>query len=155
MNAFVAKHRSEINGVLECFDRVILRGHLPIAGVSYFLGWLCWQRIALKATRVEEGWWSFKDAAPWFAERLKAHARQLAEQAVRPYRHLPCAERMEENARELARHDGITEGLVCVYGAMETCRTFRVQYHDTGPRLRRTGASAWSSTSTSWTASSA
>ena len=34
MNAFVAKHRSEINGVLECFDRVILRGHLPIAGVG-------------------------------------------------------------------------------------------------------------------------
>jgi hypothetical protein len=136
VNAFVAKHRSEINGVLECFDRVILRGHLPIAGVNYFLGWLCWQRIALKATRVEEGWWSFKDAAPWFAERLKAHARQLAERAGRPYRHLPCAERMEENARELARHDGITEGLVCVYGAMETCRTFRVQYHDAGPRLR-------------------
>jgi hypothetical protein len=136
VNAFLAKHRSEINGVLECFDRVILRGHLPIAGVSYFLGWLCWQRIALKATRVEQGWWSFKDAAPWFAERLKAHARQLAEQAGRPYRHLPCAERMEENARELARHDGITEGLVCVYGAMETCRTFRVQYHDAGPRLR-------------------
>ena len=50
MNAFVAKHRSEINGVLECFDRVILRGHLPVAGVSYFLGWLCWQRISLKAT---------------------------------------------------------------------------------------------------------
>jgi hypothetical protein len=136
VNAFVAKHRSEINGVLECFDRVILRGHLPIAGVSYFLGWLCWNRIALTARRVEEGWWSFKDAAPWFAEKLKGHARQLAERAGRPYRHLPCAERMEENARELARHDGITEGLVCVYGAMETCRTFRVQYSDTGPRLR-------------------
>ena len=135
MNAFVAKHRSEINGVLECFDRVILRGHLPVAGVSYFLGWLCWQRISLKATGVEEGWWSFKDAAPWFAESLKAHARQLAEQAGRPYRHLPRAERMEENARELARHDGITEGLVCVDGAMETCRTFRVRYGDGCPEL--------------------
>ena len=36
MNSFVAKHRSEINGVLQCFDRIILRGHLPIAGVGYF-----------------------------------------------------------------------------------------------------------------------
>ena len=36
MNSFVAKHRREINGVLQCFDRVILRGHLPIAGVGYF-----------------------------------------------------------------------------------------------------------------------
>lgn len=136
MNAFVAKHRSEINGVLECFDRVILRGHLPIAGTGYFLRWLSSKQIALNLKQLPEGWWSFKEAAPWFAERLKAHVRQLAVQAGRPYRHLPCAERMEENARELARHDGITEGLVCVYGAMETCRTFRVQYHDAGPRLR-------------------
>jgi hypothetical protein len=135
VNAFVAKHRSEINGVLECFDRVILRGHLPIAGVDYFLGWMCAKRIALNVKRLQEGWWNFKHAAPWFAERLKAHARQLAEQAGRPYRHLPCAERMEENARELAQQDAITEGLVCVYGAMETCRTFRVRYHDDGPRI--------------------
>ena len=50
---------------------------------------------------------------------------------------LAPAERMEENARELARHDGITEGLVCVYGAMETCRTFRVRYGDGCPELAR------------------
>ena len=43
---------------------------------------------------------------------------------------------MEENARELAQQDGITEGLVCVYGAMETCRTFRVQYGEHGPKVR-------------------
>ena len=54
----------------------------------------------------------------------------------RPYRHLPRAERMEENARELAQRDGITEGLVCVYGAMETCRTFRVHYGEGRPKLR-------------------
>ena len=43
---------------------------------------------------------------------------------------------MEENARQLAERDGITEGLVCVYGAMETCRTFRVHYSDDGPKIR-------------------
>jgi hypothetical protein len=107
-----------------------------MAGTGYFLRWLSSKRIALNLNHLEKGWWNFKDAAPWFAERLKAHARHLAEQASRPYRHLHCAERMEENARELARHDGITEGLVCVYGVLETCRTFRVQYHDAGPRLR-------------------
>lgn len=107
-----------------------------MAGTGYFLTWLSSRRIALNLNRLEEDWWNFKHAAPWFAETLKAHARQLAERASRPYRHLPCAEPMEENAREMARHDGITEGLVCVYGAMETCRTFRVQYHDSGPRLR-------------------
>ncbi len=43
---------------------------------------------------------------------------------------------MEDNARELARQDGITDGLVCAYGAMENCRTFRVQYSDDGPKVR-------------------
>lgn len=73
--------------------------------------------------------------APWFAEQLKAHARAMAAQAGRPYRHLPSHERMEENARVLAERDRITDGLVCVYGAMETCRTFRVRYGDQGPKV--------------------
>ena len=55
-------------------------------------------------------------------------------QAGRPYKHLSSHERMEENARELAEQDGITEGLVCVYGTMETCRTFRVRYGERAPR---------------------
>ena len=136
MNAFVAKHRPEIKGVLHCFDRVILRGHLPIAGTGYFLRWLTSKQVALNLNQLPEGWWNFKDAAPWFAETLKNHAHALAAERNRPYRHLPRAERMEENARELAQQDEIIDGLVCVYGAMETCRTFRVRYTEDGPRLR-------------------
>jgi hypothetical protein len=136
VNAFVAKHRPEIKGVLHCFDRVILRGHLPIAGTGYFLTWLSSKQVALNLNQLPEGWWNFKDAAPWFADTLKDHARALAAEKNRPYRHLVRAERMEENARNLAQRDGITEGLVCVYGTMETCRTFRVHYGEGRPQLR-------------------
>ena len=139
MNAFVAKHRSEINGVLQCFDRVILRGHLPMAGTGYFLTWLSSRRIALNLNRLEEGWWNFKHAAPWFAETLKKHAHALAAASGRPYRHLVRGERMEENARNLAQRDGITDGLVCVYGTMETCRTFRVHYGEGRPCATKFG----------------
>lgn len=135
MNAFLAKHGEKITGVLPCFDRVILRGHLPIAGPGYFSTWLYSKRIALNLQQPEPGWWNFKEAAPWFAETLKAHARAMAVQAGRPYRHLPSHERMEDNARALAEHDGITDGLVCAYGTMETCRTFRVRYDERGPKL--------------------
>ena len=62
MNSFVAKHRPEINGVLECFDRVILRGHLPIAGAGYFSTWLFSKQIALNMRQLSDGWWNFKDA---------------------------------------------------------------------------------------------
>jgi hypothetical protein len=135
MNAFVAKHGEKINAVLACFDRVILRGHLPIAGVGYFSTWLYSKQIALNLQQPEPGWRNFQEAVPWFAETLKAHARAFADKAGRPYRHLPSHERMEENARTLAEQDGITEGLVCVYGTMETCRTFRVRYGEQGPKV--------------------
>ena len=102
MTSFIAKHGDKINGVLECFDRVILRGHLPMAGPGYFSSWLYSKQIALNLQQPEPGWWNFKEAAPWFAETLKAHARRMAAQAGRPYRHLPTHARMEENARALA-----------------------------------------------------
>jgi hypothetical protein len=150
VTSFIAKHGDKINGVLECFDRVILRGHLPMAGPGYFSSWLYSKQIALNLQQPEPGWWNFKEAAPWFAETLKAHAQGMAAQAGRPYRHLPTHERMEENARALAEQDGITEGLVCVYGTMETCRTYRVRYDEQGPRWDRTGGSAWWCISTFW-----
>jgi hypothetical protein len=136
VNSFVAKYRPQINGSLECFDRLILRGHLPMAGTGYFLRWLSSKQIALNLNQLQEGWWNFKDAAPWFAETLKNHAHALAAQSGRPYRHLVRAERMEENARKLAQQDGITDGLVCVYGVLETCRTFRVHYGEGRPQVR-------------------
>jgi hypothetical protein len=135
VNSFIAKHGAAISGVLSCFDRVILRGHLPIAGVGYFSTWLYSKKISLNLQQPEPGWRPFKEMAPWFAEQLKAHAKQVAADAGRPYQHLPSHERMEENARTLAEHDGITEGLVCVYGAMETCRTFRVRSGEQGPKV--------------------
>ena len=135
MKSFIAKHGGKILGVVECFDRLILRGHLPMAGTGYFLTWLGSKRIALNLQAPPEGWWNFRDAAPWFSGKLKAHAKELAAKAKRPYTHLPSRERMEENARALAEQDGIREGLVCVYGTNETCRTFRIRFGDKGPEL--------------------
>jgi hypothetical protein len=42
---------------------------------------------------------------------------------------------MEDSARALAAQDGITEGLVCVYGTQECCHTFRIRYGERGPLL--------------------
>jgi len=135
MNAFLKKHADKVACVLHCFDRLIVRGHLPIAGTGYLLGWMTWRKISLNTDRPDPGWKKFKDMAPWFSQRIKAHVQALAEKAGRPYRHLPKPERMDEQAAELARRDGIQEGLVCVFGAMERCQTFRIRHGETGPRL--------------------
>ncbi len=135
MKSFLAKHADKIDGVLECFDRLILRGHLPMAGPGYFVTWLYSKQISLNLQTPREGWWNFKEAAPWFSKEMKGHAQKLASQAKRPYTHLPSRERMEDNARRLAAQDGIGDGLVCVYGTNEMCRTFRVSYGATGPKV--------------------
>jgi len=135
VKSFILRHQEKINGILECFDRVILRGHLPIAGAHYFNVWLRSKQIGLNLRQLPPGWRNFKEAAPWFAEQLKAHAKALAAQAGRLYQHLPSHERMEENARALAERAGIREGLVCVYSTMETCRTFRVRFGNQGPEI--------------------
>lgn len=55
MKSFIAKHGDKINGVLECFDRLILRGHLPMAGAGYFSTWLYSKKIALNLQSPPEG----------------------------------------------------------------------------------------------------
>jgi hypothetical protein len=135
VKSFIAKHAGKINAVLECFDRLILRGHLPMAGLGYFRTWLHSKHIGLNLKDLPPGWRNFKDAAPWFAEQLKAHAQTVAAAAGRPYRHLPTHERMEDNARALAVQDGITDGLVCVHSTLENCHTFRIRYSQRGPDL--------------------
>jgi len=83
-----------------------------------------------------EGWWIFKEAASWFSGKLKEHAKRVAVQAQRPYVHLTSPRPMEEEARALAQRDGIEEGLVCIFGKNETCRTYRVCYGQGRPQVR-------------------
>src|ERR1051326_8256987 len=89
VKSFIAKHADKINGVLDCFDRVIIRGHLPMAAPGYFSTWLYSKRISLNLKQPRAGWRNFKEMAPYFAECLKAYAQGMAEGAKRPYEHLP------------------------------------------------------------------
>src|SRR5439155_13874923 len=75
MKSFIQKHASKIKGVLECFDRVIIRGHLPMAGTGYFATWLYSKKISLNLEKLPAGWQRFKEMGPRFAEWLKAHAQ--------------------------------------------------------------------------------
>ena len=119
MHPFLSKHADKITAVLSCFDRVILRGYLPFSHAGALDGFLHKHGILLK---------DFKTFAPQQAERLKEHARHFAQDAGRPFQHLAKRTRKEELARDLARRDGLTEGLICVLTTLETCRTFRLAY---------------------------
>jgi hypothetical protein len=124
---FIARHRDKIVGVLSCFDRLIFRGHLSEVafpgGVEQFL-----RRHGLL----------FKDFKPFVlrqAERIKARALALARERKRPYLYLERRGRKEKLAREIARRDGITQGLIAVFATVEPCQTFRLVPGPERPRL--------------------
>jgi hypothetical protein len=127
-HAFLRKHESKIHGVLSCFDRLIFRGYLPLSYAKGMEGFLYRQNVLFK---------DFKHYAPKVSERLKEHVRQVVEQAGGAFRHLPKKERMEKEARRIAQEKGIAEGIVCGFSCLETCSTYRLQFGQGRPRLKK------------------
>ena len=57
----------------------------------------------------------FKGNALGLTDQIKRATEELAEAAHRPMQYLPSSsQRKEDVAREIAKRDGVTQGLVCV-----------------------------------------
>jgi hypothetical protein len=115
---FVERHADRITGVLSSFDRVIIKGHLrPI----------CWsggmeQFMAAKGVLIKD----FGGFVNRHSESVKEHARKVADKAARPYIPLKRQTDKEARARRIAERDGIKQGLVCVFSAVEGCQSFKI-----------------------------
>jgi hypothetical protein len=124
---FLCKHQAKIAGVLSCFDRLILRGHLPLRYPKGLSGFLYQQKVLLK---------NFKDYALQISQRIKDHVAGLVQQAGAPFRHLQTKIEMEAEARALAQKNSIREGIVCGFSQLETSRSFRFEYKQGRPNLK-------------------
>src|SRR5690242_12015800 len=116
MNEFVQRHADSVIGTLGGFDRLLFRGTLIslsyAQGMDQFLGS---RRVLLK---------DYGKFAQGLSDRLKDHARRMADRAGRPYVYVDRPSvRKEGVARQIMDRDGIVEGLVCVLGCVEPCRT--------------------------------
>jgi len=76
-----------------------------------------------------------KDAKGFFEKetgRIIEHAKRAADQSGRPFIYLESAhthasgKSKEDMARSIAEQDGVTQGLVCIFSVLETCRSFCV-----------------------------
>jgi len=116
-NPFVTEHQADVIGVLSGFDRLRFRGSLPpLYYPKTMEAYLQVKRILFK---------DFKDFAIDLTQRIKAAALQIAERAGRPFHYLPsCNTRKETLARQLIQDDHLQEGLVGVFGCVESCRTY-------------------------------
>ncbi len=133
METFLSIHHDVITGTLATFDRLIFKGHLSgLYPQGAFARFLNSQHILLK---------DFAAYAETTSAELKAQAEQVAQKSQRPYLYLASASTTasghskEAQARALAERDGLTEGLICVFAAVEPCRIFTVRGNRQTQRL--------------------
>jgi hypothetical protein len=97
MDAFVTNHAHAIRGVLSCFDRVLLRGYVPLMSGSAMAESLTLRQVQRR---------TLKSFLLTQAERVKQHALSMAAAAQRPHQYLTGPTRKEDRARRIAAHDG-------------------------------------------------
>ena len=118
-------HQDAILGSLTTFDRMIFKGYLTgLFPDGAFGRFLTRQGVLLK----DFGRYVEKATA-----RLKEHVQTLAAEQGRPYLYLDsphthASEKSKEAlAQQIAKRDGIEEGLVCVLAVVEPCWSFEVR----------------------------
>jgi hypothetical protein len=117
MKSFLAAVSGLVLGILNGFDRLVLRGHLAM--LSYREGmeiFLCANHVLYK---------DFKKHSLVQTERLIQASFAEAKRLDRPIVFLRSAkESKEERARVLAAKHGIKEGLICIFKCVEPCTTY-------------------------------
>ena len=120
MKRFLERHRDRITGTLSGFDRVLFRGTLR--SIAYVKGgevFLYSHHVLMK---------DFGSYVVSRSQRLVEQAKQLANKLDRPYVYLPSSKTSkEELALEILARDGIKQGLICVFAAVEPCQSFDLQ----------------------------
>lgn len=119
MYQFIRRHQNDIHGVLSGFDRIRFRGTIrwfgSVRGVMSFL----W-KVQVRLTQ-------FTAWAKGLTDQIVEMSERIAATAERPMTYLYSSSvSKEELALQIAKSDGITEGLVCVFKCVEPCHTFKV-----------------------------
>jgi hypothetical protein len=122
-HAFESIHQGHLLGKLTMADRVIFKGHSAVSRPDTLNYFFRQQGIPLKA---------FGKFSQQASNEIQTHAFRIAHSAGRPYEHLTgpstahSGQSKEARAREIAKRDGITQGLICVFATVETCRSFKL-----------------------------
>jgi len=125
VGVFEELHGDRVTGSLAMYDRMIFKGRLT--GLYKENGAKCFlwaQGVALK---------DFTPYAKATTARIADTVRGLAEAAGRPvisFDHVKTrnySQRKDELAQGIAQRDGITQGVVCVISAVESCMSFQVR----------------------------
>jgi hypothetical protein len=118
--SFLTKFGNYITAVLSGFDRIRFRAVLRLLFRP--------QEMDFYLSRCGVLIKDFKAFAEEFTRRVKAAAYQAADARGRPVQYIADAQlSKEELARQIAQRDGIREGLIALFGAVEPCYSFSVR----------------------------
>jgi hypothetical protein len=123
MSSLIDRYSKQIRGLLSCYDRVIINGTLP--GLCFAEGMTSY----LYANKIRI--FDFPKWAEPFREQLKANAERLAQEQGLEVEFIRRIDgfRKEDRIRKILNSRGAHPGLVHIFSAMETCRTFQ-PWHD-------------------------
>jgi hypothetical protein len=119
MKRFLRQHADQIKGVLSGFDRLRFRGTLRwLAYTAGMRSFLSCAGVMLK---------DFKSYVQGVTDQIRDAAEAVARQEGREVMYLnSSAISKEELARDIADREGIDEGLVCVFSAVEPCFSYEI-----------------------------
>ena len=124
IQTLVERHAKDIKGVIECFDRVVLFGTYKASGWTGAME----QHLRGRGT-------SFMEFNKRYANELRLevadHVRTLARDQDIEIRQVNYGQRKESLVEEILAQRGRREGVVCVLGAIERCRCFKVGKNQT------------------------
>lgn len=115
----VHRHASRIRGVLSCFDRILLTGTLPdICHADAFT-----RELNRRHVRI----FDYPKFATPFRDAIRENAERLAEEHGLVIEHIRRikAFRKEDRVQQVVAERGTPHGLVHIFSAMETCRSFK------------------------------
>ncbi len=113
------RYGKEIRGVIECFDRVVLFGTYKAIGWPGAMEQHLWgQQIKLLDYT--------KSYANTLRLRVAGHVREEARRMGVSIHQVNHSQRKEALVEDILQKRGRHEGVVCVLGAMERCRTYKV-----------------------------
>ena len=129
-SVFEEAHDGQLYGSLTTADRLIIHGHLRsfyAFGLETFL--------IRQGIHINKG---YKGYVFQCSERLRRRASEIAQRAGRPFIYQDRVVKGKDDlAREIARRDGVKEGLICVFSTLELATSFELIRGRLVPRQRK------------------
>ena len=119
MKSFIQKHEKDVMGALSGFDRLVFRGHIRrLSFTEGMTSYLSSVGVLLK---------DFGQHVLRVTSRIKEASLALAQHSLRPVKYLASSQiHKDDVAREIAKKDNISEGLICVLTCVEPCQSFEI-----------------------------